>query len=74
MLGLNYTTPLNLIIPTRPARAIAKAFGIETAEGLLEHYPRKYLRYGNASALEGALPDDRITFIGTVVALSLIHI
>lgn len=68
MLGLNYTTPLNLIIPTRPARAIAKAFGIETAEGLLENYPRKYLRYGNGSALEGALPDDRITFIGTVVS------
>lgn len=68
MLGLNYTTPLNLIIPTRPARAIAKAFGIETAEGLLENYPRKYLRYGNGSALEGALPDDRITFIGTVMS------
>lgn len=73
MLGINYTTPLNLIIPTRPARAIAKAFGIETAEGLLEHYPRKYLRYGNGSALEGALPDDRITFIGTVMSTRTIR-
>ena len=43
MLGLTNFTPLNLVIPTAPARAIAKHLGIETVAGLLEHYPRKYL-------------------------------
>ena len=66
MLGLTDHTPLNLVIPTRPARAIAKALGIETVAGLLEYYPRRYLHYGAGDTLSGALPNDTITFIGTV--------
>ena len=73
VLGLTYSTPLNLVIPTRPARAIATNFGIETAEGLLEHYPRKYLHYGYGDALEGALPGDTISFIGVIQSTRMIH-
>lgn len=72
MLGLTNFTPLNLVIPTAPARAIAKHLGIETVAGLLEYYPRKYLQYGTGDALDGVLPDDTISFIGNVESVRTI--
>lgn len=73
MSGLNNPTPLNLILPTRPARALAKHFGIETVGGLVQYYPRTYLHYGSGRAVEGALPGDRITFIGVIMSTQTIH-
>ncbi|WKD57765.1 ATP-dependent DNA helicase RecG [Corynebacterium capitovis DSM 44611] len=66
MLGFQDTRPLNLVIPAKQARALKKHLGIETCGELLRHYPRRYLHYGLASALEDAREGDTVSVVGVV--------
>lgn len=66
MLGYEDTRPLNVVIPAKQARAMAKHLGITTCGELLRHYPRKYLHYGTGANLEGVAAGDTVTVIGTV--------
>ena len=42
-MGYEDSRPLNVVIPAKQARAMAKHLGITTCGELLRHYPRKYL-------------------------------
>ncbi len=66
MLGFEDTRPLNVVIPLKQARAIAKHLEITTCGELLQHYPRRYLHYGTGADLSNVQVGDTVTFIGTV--------
>lgn len=68
MLGFDDTRPLNLVIPLKQARAIAKHLDIHTCGELLRHYPRRYVHYGDGSDLTGVEEGDTVTIIGTVIS------
>lgn len=72
MLGFKDTRPLNLVIPQKQARAIAKHLDITTCGELLQYYPRRYLHYGTSSGIEGLDQGDTVTLIGTVVSEQVI--
>ena len=68
MLGFDDARPLNLVIPLKQARAIAKHLHIETCGELLRYYPRRYLHYGTGADIAELAQGDTVNVIGTVVA------
>ena len=72
MLGFADSRPLNLVIPLKQARAIAKHLDITTCGELLQYYPRRYLQYGKGADLTGMEEGSTATIIGTVVSTTLI--
>lgn len=68
MLGFDDARPLNLVVPLKQARAIAKHLDIHTCGELLRYYPRRYLHYGTGAELDGLKDGDTVNVIGTVVS------
>ncbi|WP_288833764.1 ATP-dependent DNA helicase RecG [uncultured Corynebacterium sp.] len=66
MLGFQDARPLNLVLPLKQAKALAKHLDIETCGDLLRYYPRRYLHYGSGGALDNALEGDTVTVVGRV--------
>jgi ATP-dependent DNA helicase RecG len=58
---------LSAALGGRTATALEKAFGLRTVGDLLSHYPRRYARRGELTAL-GALPmDENVTIVAEVI-------
>jgi ATP-dependent DNA helicase RecG len=63
-------SPLNVRLSTplggRTASAIEKAFGYATVGDLLAHYPRRYARRGELTALDELSIDENVTIVAEV--------
>ena len=63
-------SPLDVRLATalggRTAQAIEKAFGIATVGDLLAHYPRRYARRGELTALSELTIDENVTIVAEV--------
>ena len=73
MLGFDDTRPLNLVIPAKQARAMAKHLDIHTCGELLRYYPRRYLHFGSGADLEGLSDGDTVNVVGTVTSAAKIE-
>jgi ATP-dependent DNA helicase RecG len=64
------SSPLDLRLATalggRTAQAIEKAFGFATVGDLLAHYPRRYARRGELTALSELTIDENVTIVAEV--------
>ena len=64
------TSPLDLRLATalggRTAQTIEKAFGFATVGDLLAHYPRRYARRGELTALSELTIDESVTIVAEV--------
>jgi ATP-dependent DNA helicase RecG len=63
-------TKLSGLLGGRTASAFSKAFGHVTAGDLLSHYPRRYARRGELTALTELPVDEDVTIIAEVLASS----
>ncbi|AKK10978.1 ATP-dependent DNA helicase RecG [Corynebacterium uterequi] len=73
MLGWRDDRALADVLPAREATALKKAFGYTHCWELLEHFPRRYVRHGDASSLLQADDGDVVSVIATVVGHSVYH-
>jgi ATP-dependent DNA helicase RecG len=60
-------TKLGGVLGGRTAGAIQKAFGLMTAGDLLSHYPRRYARRGELTALTQLPVDENVTIVAEVL-------
>ena len=60
-------SPLSGIIGGKSAKALEKAFGMTTAQGLLEHLPRRYSRRGELTPLTGLPVGEQVTVVAQVL-------
>ena len=58
---------LSSAIGDRSAKSLAKAFGMTTVGDLLAHYPRRYARRGELTALSELKVDESVTIVAEVV-------
>ncbi|KQX07251.1 MULTISPECIES: ATP-dependent DNA helicase RecG [unclassified Leifsonia] len=58
--------PLATVLAPRTATPLAKAFGIRTVGDLLSHYPRRYARRGELTALDRLPLDENVTIVAEV--------
>ena len=67
------TSPLDAkldgVVGARTANAFGKALGIRTVGDLLSHYPRRYVRHGDLTALGELALDENVTIIAEVVSV-----
>jgi len=67
------TSPLDAKLSTalggRTATALEKAFGIRTIGDFLSHYPRRYVRRGELTALSELPMDENVTIVAEVIEL-----
>ena len=70
--ALTLDTPLTAIRPVTPAEAksLAKAFDMRTVGDLLSHYPRRYARRGELSAISELPLDEQVTIFAEVRSVS----
>ncbi|GAB3036262.1 ATP-dependent DNA helicase RecG [Parafrigoribacterium mesophilum] len=61
---------LSTVLGGRTAAALFKAFGLSTVADLLGHYPRRYARRGELTALSELELDENVTIVAEVVAVS----
>ncbi|WP_108250084.1 ATP-dependent DNA helicase RecG [Planctomonas deserti] len=66
MVGSALDAKLASVLGGRTATAFEKAFGIRTAADLLSHYPRRYAKRGELSALDELPLDENVTIIAEV--------
>ncbi|SCX09393.1 ATP-dependent DNA helicase RecG [Candidatus Aquiluna sp. UB-MaderosW2red] len=64
-------TKLANLLGDRTAKAFEKHLGLKTAKELLEHYPRRYLRRGELTAIAEIPIGDSATIVGEVVSASI---
>ncbi|WP_368499199.1 ATP-dependent DNA helicase RecG [Herbiconiux sp. A18JL235] len=64
--GLTLDSKLNGLLGGRTAGAFEKAFGIATAGDLLSHYPRRYARRGELTAISKLPLDENVTIVAEV--------
>lgn len=64
--GSALDVPLTRVLDGRTAPALTKAFGIRTVGDLLAHYPRRYARHGELTALEHLPLDENVTIVAQV--------
>ena len=60
-------TPLSVPLGGRTAGAFAKGLGLETVGDLLSHYPRRYARRGELTALTNLPVDENVTIVAEVL-------
>ena len=60
-------TPLSGPLGGRTAGAFAKGLGLETVGDLLSHYPRRYARRGELTALTNLPVDENVTIVAEVL-------
>ncbi len=58
---------LSGVLGGRTAAAITKGLGLETVGDLLTHYPRRYARRGELTALAALPLDENVTIVGEVL-------
>ncbi|MET0974524.1 MAG: OB-fold nucleic acid binding domain-containing protein, partial [Leifsonia sp.] len=58
--------PLAKVVGPRTAAPLAKAFGMRTVGDLLSHYPRRYARRGELTALDRLPLDENVTIVAEV--------
>lgn len=58
---------LTVVVGGRSASAFQKAFGMRTVADLLSHYPRRYARRGELTALANLPLDENVTIIAEVL-------
>ena len=61
---------LSSVLGGRTAAALYKAFGLSTVADLLGHYPRRYARRGELTALSELEVDENVTIVAEVVSVS----
>jgi ATP-dependent DNA helicase RecG len=61
---------LSAVVGGRTADAIAKAFGMATVGDLLSHYPRRYARRGELTALSELPQGETVTIVAEVLDVS----
>ncbi len=59
-------TKLDGVLGGKTATAYKRAFGMETVGDLLSHYPRRYARRGELTALDELPMDEEVTIVGEV--------
>jgi len=59
-------TKLDGVLGGKTATAYARAFGMATVGDLLAHYPRRYARRGELTALDELPMDEEVTIVGEV--------
>jgi ATP-dependent DNA helicase RecG len=64
--GVGLDSRLSNVLGGRTATALAKAFGMATVGDLLNHYPRRYARRGELTALDELPLDEMVTIVGEV--------
>jgi ATP-dependent DNA helicase RecG len=66
MVGSALDAKLASVLGGRTATALEKAFGIRTSADLLSHYPRRYAKRGELSALNELPLDENVTIVAEV--------
>ncbi|HUG51469.1 MAG TPA: OB-fold nucleic acid binding domain-containing protein, partial [Terrimesophilobacter sp.] len=61
---------LSSVLGGRTAAALSKALGLSTVADLLGHYPRRYARRGELTALSELEVDENVTIVAEVVSVS----
>ena len=61
---------LDGVLGERTAKALAKAFGLRTVADLLAHYPRRYARRGELTALSELIVGEAVTIVAEVLKVS----
>jgi ATP-dependent DNA helicase RecG len=68
------TNPLDArlggVLGDRTAKALSKAFGMRTVADLLAHYPRRYARRGELTALSELTVGEAVTIVAEVLSVS----
>jgi len=64
--GVGLDSKLSNVLGGRTATALSKAFGMTTVADLLSHYPRRYARRGELTALDELPLDETVTIVGEV--------
>ncbi|HEY2557701.1 MAG TPA: ATP-dependent DNA helicase RecG [Diaminobutyricibacter sp.] len=64
---LSLDTRLSGVLGGRTSNAFAKAFGMQTVGDLLNHYPRRYARRGELTALTQLPVDENVTIVAEVL-------
>lgn len=59
--------PLEPVVGARTAKALAKAFLMETVGDLLSHYPRRYARRGELTAIADVPLGENVTLVAEVL-------
>jgi ATP-dependent DNA helicase RecG len=59
---------LHLVLGEKPAKALAKAFGMQTAGDLLRHYPRRYEKRGELAPLTSLEVGTEVTVLAEVIS------
>lgn len=62
-----FTFPLERRIGQRSATAITKHLGIETVGGLLNYFPRRYLKRGELTPIASVPVDEEVTIVARVL-------
>ena len=65
--AITLDSKLSGVLGGRTASAFEKAFGMRTVADLLSHYPRRYARRGELTALANLPLDENVTIIAEVV-------
>ncbi|WP_425562235.1 ATP-dependent DNA helicase RecG [Leifsonia kafniensis] len=63
-------TKISAVVGGRTAQALAKAFDMETVGDLLSHYPRRYARRGELTALDELPRGESVTIVAEVLSVS----
>jgi len=63
-------TSLERLLGGKAAAKLEKEFGLSTASELLDHYPRRYIEYGQLSSFVDLREDEHVTFIAQVLSCS----
>ena len=61
------------LVGDKTADALEKAFGIQSVEDLLRHYPRRYVARGALSDISELKADDEVTVLAEISAVKLRH-
>lgn len=69
--GVNRDTQLSRVLGDKTAKALAKAFGLETVGDLLEHYPRRYVVRGELSDINELEDGEEVTVLAEIASVHL---
>ncbi len=68
--GSRFAEPLDRVVGTRTARALAR-LGLETVGDLLRHYPRRYGKPGEPTDLRGLHPGEYVAVLAEVRSVTM---
>ncbi|PPG04187.1 ATP-dependent DNA helicase RecG [Pseudoclavibacter sp. RFBI5] len=63
-------TPLEDVLGKRDAQQLAKQLDVTTVAGMLEHYPRRYARRGEMTAIESLPLGEHVTLVARVLRVN----